>query len=73
MNRVDETNKDTWNGTVELTNGTLNTEGLTANGAIQAIGGNINIKSGDLKIEGTSYIGNASNQGADVNISNGGS
>ncbi len=73
LNRVDETNKDTWNGTVELTNGTLNTEGLTANGAIQAIGGNINIKSGDLKIEGTSYIGNASNQGADVNISNGGS
>ena len=49
LNRVDETNKDTWNGTVELTNGTLNTEGLTANGAIQAIGGNINIKSGDLK------------------------
>lgn len=73
LNRVDETNKDTWNGTVELTNGTLNTEGLTANGAIQAKGGNINIKSGDLKIEGTSYIGNSSNQGANVNISNGGS
>lgn len=73
LNRVDETNKDTWNGTVELTKGTLNVEGLTSNGAIQAVGGNINIKSGELKLDGTSFIGNASNKGADVNISNGGS
>ncbi|MBO6271689.1 hypothetical protein J6O48_02790, partial [bacterium] len=50
---------DSWNSTIAQTGGTLNYNGLTSNGILQATGGNLNINSGTLTIGNTSKITSA--------------
>lgn len=57
----DSSTNDSWLGTVNLNQGTLNLDGLNGNGILAATGGNLNLNSGNLVLNTGSSIADTVN------------